>query len=299
MGGSGGGGGSGKHEWPGYMQLRHEEWITEVDLNMGTAIAANPYSAANAFDPATYLTDMGTKLSALITAQTTITDPGFATLVTDTTNGFIKKVAAAIDAAALSGTWITTQTTALINDLVANNAALVGIFEGGMTNINAGLTSAHVSGAYRIAADIVREGGKAETEIRKILAHDRALAITQLSSDLLANHRQWLDIYKGIVAIAIDIDRLSIVAKAEQSEMNLKIDVASQTFPIEVYQMGGTILGSIGGGGVVQSAGKPPSKEQSALAGAVAGASLGATVGGGYGAAIGAVVGGIAGYLSG
>lgn len=294
--GTGGGGGSGKHEWPGYMQDQHQTWLNNMAAAITASILLAPYDAAIAYIPDDRLEaidNVGTWMYD--ESKSPLVDPGLATML----SAFITSVAASYDAAALDNDWIEAQTGFLVDDLIAKQAVLHGVFEAGMQNINAALTNTFAWGEYHIAADIVREAGKAEGEIRRILAHDRSLAIVQLSSELVSDFLKWVDLRKAIGGLTIDANRLAIIAKTEEAEMNLKISVAAATWPLDLYLMGGSLLGSIGGGGMGAGA-KPPSKEQSALAGAVSGAAMGAavTAGNPFGAAIGAVVGGVAGYFA-
>ena len=61
----GGGGSSGKMEWPGYMQTLHEFWLTEFNLLI--PLVTNPYTGLVAYDPSTYLTAIETQMTNLIT----------------------------------------------------------------------------------------------------------------------------------------------------------------------------------------------------------------------------------------
>jgi hypothetical protein len=95
----------------------------------------------------------------------------------------------------------------------------------------------------------------------------------------------------------LDMNRLKIIAKVEQADKDLEIDIHDATWDLDLYKYGEDMMRSIGGGGAVGGVSKP-SKTQSALGGAMAGASVGTAISPGYGTAIGAVVGGIAGYMS-
>jgi len=91
-----------------------------------------------------------------------------------------------------------------------------------------------------------------------------------------------------------EIDSTRIMAKKEQIDRDLEIDVNDAKWPFDVLLQGGNVLASVSG--AAHTITHPMGATQSALSGAAAGASIGASFGG-YGAAIGAGAGFILGLL--
>ncbi len=113
------------------------------------------------------------------------------------------------------------------------------------------------------------------------------------------------DAMSNLASLRIEANRIAITAKAEQVDADRKIDQKDALWDMQIYQLGGNIMASIGGGTV---AGNPeeegPSSIQSALGGGLSGAATGASIGGkvakgtkyeGQGSSWGAAIGAIAG----
>jgi hypothetical protein len=290
--GKGGGGGSGKSDWPDYMKNKHEAWLSAVDALIPGSIAANPYTGIAAYDPATLLMDMETKVTAFSTALTIVTDPGLATLL----GTFIASVKTNVDAALLNEAYITNQSNKYLSSLVAQKTAkLIPIFESGMRDINAVMTSSFVLGEYAIAAEVTRETALFEANLRIELGKQRNDAIKVLSTSLLDLYLKHTAMRGDLAKLWMDVDRLSIIANKEEIEQQTDYDVQEARWPYDLYMYGGNMLSSIGGGHGGADTAMGPSKTQSAMSGAIAGATIGAGFGG-VGAIAGAVIGGVAGY---
>lgn len=300
MGGSGGGGGSGKADWPDYMKVQHETWLTAVaaQILIDKVGAANPYTGITAISPDAAITAMTTAIGNVLTEVAAPSDPGFGTM----TGGFVASVSADIDSYVIDEEYITTQTEKMTKSLKAQRAQTLAMFGSGMRDINAVLTTNFIHGEYALTAEIVREVGRYEGQLRADLAKARVASITTLVASGLDLYKGWLDVFRAAAVTAVDIQRLNIAAQVEELEWQTKFDIAERLWFYDLYQLGGNVLSSIGGGHSAGSVGKPPSKEQSALGGAIAGASIGASVSGPYagiGAIVGAVVGGVYGYATG
>lgn len=251
MGSSGGGGGSGKVEYPGYMQTLHGTWLSEIDVTIGALqAAATPYATAAAYNPDTVLATIGTAITA------------YGTYLTNFSTGYI---ATAIAAAAAD----------VLDEIYAD---AIPVFESGMSAINATQSSSFVVGEAILIAMATAKLAKEATGLHNLAAQGV------------------LDGQFKLASMKMDHGKMSIIAKVEQSEKDLEIDIHDATWDLDLYKYGEDMMRSIGGGGAVSGISKP-SKTQSALGGAMASASAG-SVAGPYGAVIGAVVGGVAGYMS-
>jgi hypothetical protein len=234
------------------METIHSTWLTEIDVLMGTATAANPYTGITVYNPDTDLAAMVTAISTYGTATV------IATLAADIDTLVVHYADAFYDQ--------------IYYELGPISAALY----------NANLVQ---SSAYAIANMLALQGA---TE-----------AVTKASIPLYAAAAsEYVASPGNIMHSTIDVNKMKIIAKSEQTEKQLEIEIHEVTWPLDVYTYAGNMLASIGGGHGGNAIPKP-SKTQSALGGAMAGASVGTAILPGYGTAIGAVVGGIAGYMNG
>lgn len=155
-------------------------------------------------------------------------------------------------------------------------------------------------GLYR---DALLEYGREYTEY--IAEHMRGTMATRqfLQDDvkvIAGLHNDELERHHAVSSLAAEINRIYIVAKAEEYASNLEYDTKSANWDMELFQMGGNLVSAYSGGNI-GIAGKP-SRTQSTLGGGLAGAAAGAKLGTaipGLGTAAGATIGGIAGLIAG
>jgi hypothetical protein len=261
--GSGGGGSSGKSDWPDYMKDKHTTWLNELDAIIP---ATNPYTGVVAYDPATALSNLSTYLVNFKAYYLSIGNnlTSFKTM--------------------WSG-WLTTIQTNLTAALTAEiDTYGVPEFESGMRDINAVQTSSFALGKAMLYAKVGLEAGKL------------AIATTNQAVELTTKYGENL---RGQFASELEYTKVVIVSAKEQRDMQIEIDAEEAKWVFFNYREAGALLGSIGGAAAMPGGGKP-SAAASVLGGAMSGAAVGASVSGGnpYGAAAGAIVGGIGGYMS-
>lgn len=270
--GSGGGSSSGKSEWPGYMQSKHEAWLLEMD---GVILATNPYTGVLAYNP---LTGSGTPLAGLATSLATF--KAYYASVGTTLTTF----------KAMWSGWLTTVSDGLTSALTAAlDVKGVPEFEAGMRDINAVQTSSFVLGKSMLYARVGVE------------AAALALQNTNQAVDLTMKYGELL---RGQYITEIDYSRVVIIAYKEQADRQLELDIEEAKWVFYNYREAGALLGAIGGPSAMGSSAKP-NPTASALGGAMAGAAGGAYIGSvvpgigtAVGAVAGAVIGGVGGYLS-
>ena len=258
--GSGGGGSSGKSDWPDYMKNKHTVWLEGIDALFPST---NPYTGAVAYDPSAILSALESSLSTFKAYLTSV--------ATDLTSF----------KATWSG-WVTTVTDDLTTALVAElETHGMPEFEGGMRNINAVQTSSFVLGKAMMYARVGLEAAKLA-----LLNANQAMDSTMKFSEVL----------RGQFATEVDYSKVLIIAYKEEADRQIELDVEETKWPFFEYREAGAMLGAIGSSAAMQSSAKP-NPAASALGGAMAGAAAGASFGP-WGAAAGAVIGGIGGYLS-
>ena len=295
MGGSGGGGSSGKVEYPAYLQSRHETWLDAVysDINV-----ANPYTSKNA-----------PSISALTSTSSANTD----------FKSYLDGRKTAIENWIASGSPTSSEMTALLSDLNAYLTELRGLsdlsgavdletityprFESGMRDINAVQSSAFVIGRAvmesNYAAGMVEKKYQLINEIVKM----RGMLVSAIDTAKRGSTDQRLQLlagldpfYDSLYARVIDLGRLTVIAENEQAAMDADFDEKAGRWKLENWQTACNVMAAISGGTAVST--KGTNKGQSALAGGLSGAAAGAMIGAQLtapmplaGAAIGAAIG--------
>ena len=272
-GSSGGGGGSGKVSYPTYMQTVHNDWLDNTGVDtitssitdiMDAALGNSPWTGQSAYDP-------DADIAAMITAGGNLQ-----TLVTLLSTG------TTLDTL-ISNVLDETRIDNLVDEFEADAAArLVATtlprFRRGMQDINAVVSSAFVIGEAVIEAEQERNVNRYSAELHTKAGLDAAIQVIQMKLEYqrLASH------------ILSEIYRMKIVAKKEENEVEMDIDDRDAKWNLEVFQYGGNLLASIGGG----TAGtQKPSTMQTALGGGLSGVAAGAMIGGPWGAVAGGVLG--------
>jgi hypothetical protein len=281
---SGGGGSSGKVEYPGYIETVHKDWLNNTGADtisssvtdiMNAALGNSPYAAAVAYDPDTDLAAM----DAIVSDFEDLVD-----LLSNGTplNTLINEIVSEdrIDDQVA-------QFTASLDDKLLTQA--YPAFEAGMRDINAVQSSAFVLGRSIIEDSRLREITKFESSVRFKVHGDDALQVIALKLQ-----------YQGAVAQTLaESKRIKIVVKNEETNLGMDIDDKDARWDLETFQYGANMMASPAGGTAMPGTPKVGmGKTQSTVSGAMAGAAIGTQVDPGYGTAIGAVVGGVAGYLA-
>lgn len=275
----GGGGSSGKVNYPTYMKEMHEDWLNDLDtLITGTT---SPFTDAVTWDPDLTLASMEESVAAFSTAVA-----GVSSL--DDWQAAISTAKAKWDAI-LSDDVLDENVRAfgelLEEDIVDNTLPQ---FQSGMRDINAVMTSAFVMGEAKIWSGKTKEVSKYSTGLRLQADQAKTQAISDSSKVILDVDRNKLSMEHALAQLAVENYRMKIVAKTEECQRQFELDEKDALWPFELYQYGANMLAGIGGGTVGS---RGPSKTASALGGALSGAAAGAMVGGPVGAAVGGAIG--------
>jgi hypothetical protein len=338
MGGSGGGT-SGAVDYPDYMKAAHEDWLTQsaadsieasVTEVMNDALGSSPWATQTAYDPDADIAASQAMITAFSAVLAGIVDTtSWHALMTQSITSVGAKYSAVVAdkvGTALTAAQITASIAAFSNDLSDDvNTKVLPRFRRGMQDINAVVSSAFPIGEAIIEAYRLRDVAKYDSELRlnavqlnteidkANLLKDVQVAEMNLRSDLeyekmyiegtsqmlqLMIHRvSWLD---STMKTTIEANRIKIVAKKEQNDVDMEIDKDDALWDLEVFQYGSNVLASVSGGTATAA---KPSKASSAIGGALSGiasgAAMGAALGGPAGAGMGAIIGGAAGLLGG
>ena len=287
----GGGGSSGKVDFPIHMKTAHKDWLDDtgsdtmtfsiVDL-MNTAMAgASPYNGYVPKDPD------GALLDPLKTI-TSYTGP-FEHLLDfdgwDTDTAFLSYIA---DDAVFIANAVNAHSDQLEDEL---DNKILPRFKAGMVNMNATNGSAFVIGEALLRDS--KQKKLAETD-----ANIRLQRIQQGSDIAIRRVGSYIDHRKIIIHMSAEFARLYLAAHFERDENYLDKLRKDAVWDMEMYTYGCQVMACISG--TASTVTDPP--KTSALGGAISGAAAGAAIGASTGnpaiAGVGAAVGGIAGYLS-
>lgn len=288
----GGGGSSGKVDYPAYMKTVHEDWLhhtadtmtySVVDL-MNTAMSGNsPYSGFVAVNPNQAFFAATKSLADYLTPYEYL--KCFNQWNIDTAFTSYMQV---------DGTYIDASIAALSVDLDDEvNTKILPRFQSGMVGINAVMSSAFVIGTAIIWDTKAKQVAKADADIRlNRLQAGADIALRRMSALI-----EWRRIVTGLSG---EFARLYIAARTETDDATLIAATENAKWDLNMYQYGTQVLASIGGTATSQGTQQRGSSLGGALSGALSGAAAGAMIGAptGVGAPIGAVVGGAIGLAS-
>ncbi len=308
MGGSGSGS-SGKVEYPAYMQTAHGRWLdasgadtptySVTDL-LNAAWGNNPFTGLVTYDPdldiaaalvklvsfgaLTLPTSLADAITNLITPTTTLVDGTIMNLGVDTdrTGEVIEAYADQLDA-----------------DIAAK---VLPVFQRGMQDINAVMSSAFVIGESLILAERDRNVAKFSAELWFKAYQMRVELIPRLAEIELKYFATLSEYLRNVAHMFIEFYRIKIVAKREEFDDQMHVDESEAKWDIELYQHASNVMAGIAGGShlVPNKPNKFASSIGGALSGAAAGAMMGSVIPGigtGVGAGIGAIFGGAGGLF--
>lgn len=299
MGSSGGGGSSGKVEYPAYLQTLHSSWLDKAGTDgiessitavMNTALGSSPFTSAAAYDPSTVLATAGASVGAL-------TGLSLPTVISDTLSNFTT-VATLMDTLvpfSVTDTLIAAEVEAY-SDILDNEITVKALpkFQRGMQDVNAVQSSSFVIGSALLYAEKTRQVAKFTADLLLKSNSDR----NQLLPHIIELEQKAItvrqDFYKVIAQYAVEFARISIVAKKEQVDTNLLVEEKDATWDLRVFQHGGNLMAAIAGAAATVNS-QGTGGFSSVLGGAISGAASGAMITGGnpIGAAVGGVLGGI------
>lgn len=306
-GSSGGGGSSGSVDYPTYLKEAHQDWLNHTGVDfvsksivdvLNEALDNSPFFGLSAYDPASNILTMRNNLDDIKTLVNALD------WELDFEDVYAKGVEL-VDTYINPETRISSVVSAHTNMLESEfNSKIYPLFEAGMRDAGAVMTSAFVIGRAMIADELGSKLDKFAAELRMQAEVKRADMINQAVSEMLRILVQKVELTRAWAAMTIDTERLIIAAYGDQNTEDKAIDVADAKWNLELWQYGANLLAAIGGGTAVPQ--KMEGNQMAriiggGLSGASAGALIGSRVGGegGYGGLIGAGIGGIAGLLGG
>ncbi len=307
-----------------------------VDL-VNAAHTTNPYDSVASFDPNAALTlvsnspltrlneqylsaktlvdaiaeetDWASYMTAAVAQFTNYEDIDFLDNLDTAIAGLLTSVESA-----LSSSSITAMVTAFENNKKVRFLRDVGLWSGGMADINAVHTSSFIMGLAlqqvefsnsvdqyerevkgNIYSQIVRSGIDAHVKAHVVQINNKDQLMVQGPGLMASLNQLKTTLVTDLAKVKMDVERLTIIAKKEQNDRQVAIDVDEGLWDMEAMLYAGNILSSITGSAVGRQLPQTPSTAQSMMGGALSGASVGSQFGP-WGAAIGAGAGAILGW---
>ena len=266
----GGGGSSGKVDFPAHMKTAHKDWLDDTGADtmtfsvvslMNTAMSgASPYNGyvpkdpdAAFFAPGDSLSDHTSVYEYLNNLSSDDLNAIFGSYITDDETRITATVAAH---------------SALLDDEVSVN--ILPKFKAGMVTINATMSSAFVIG----------EGVIFDSKTKKVADTDAKIRLQRLQEggDLaLRRLAAWVEWRKSVTSLSTEVSRIYLAAYGDRDDDYLEGLHKDATWDLEMYQYGTQVMASISG---QPSQGMPrKSKTSSAIGGALSGAAMGAGIG--------------------
>jgi hypothetical protein len=335
MGSGGGGSSSGHVSHSAYLESIHGEWLNNAGADhslysitdvINALYGNSPWTSLVAYDPAAPIAAWEATLDAFAAVLAGIS---YTTDWASFHQQAIVSIGAAPNIATPAAALITAAQADdeivaygdLLDDRI--DANVLPRFRRGMQDINSVVTSAFAIGEAIIEAFNNRDLAKYAADVRLSVVNKNAdIGIENARIQLDANKANasvsstYADLYvraseqmlrlmlqtiafeEGYAKLSVESNRIKIVALKEQTDMDAKIDVEDSLWDISLFQYGGNLIASIGGGTLVPDS-KKPTTAQSVIGGALSGAAAGTMLGGGpgVGTAVGAVLGAAAGLL--
>lgn len=301
-GGSSGGGSSGSVDFPDYMKTFHGRLLDDSGADsptmslvdaMNAMFGNSPFTGESAYNPDSALADIDTSISAFSAILAGIDEDVDWVAIYNTVSAGIDGIVEA-DITADVAAFASEQDDQLVTVTLPR-------FEAGMRDINAVVSSSFVIGKSNIEGFRDRDVARHSSKLRIAAQSERNSLYVQAANQVLQYTMQKHSWEDSVMKTILEYNRIKIVAKREELDINLDIDESDATWDIGIFQHGANLLAGIGGGTVTADK-KKKSQSASVLGGALSGAATGAMIGSmvpGIGTAIGAAGGAILGAASG
>lgn len=305
MGGSSGGGGnSGKIEYPAYISEVHRQLMDKVDAGIQTASGLNPYIGATTCDPLPASEEMIGAVDMF--ADALKATPSF-NARWDIAKGLVMDLYNTVSEqnpfAAIIARQKQKAETDFYNDILPK-------FRAGLRDQGVVMTSGYKIGEAlmfsKLMEDVALLGPELENKYLLALWSEAPKMVQTVSQQQSQEMFQYIEYAKTILHYQLEVIRMNYTMFKEFTDTNQEYKVLSKTWPLEMQKyMMDSIACVAGAGGASTTAGRSVSKAQSAVGGALSGAAAGAmigaqtgSIGGPWGAAIGGAVGLIGGLIS-
>jgi hypothetical protein len=314
MGSSGGGGSSGKVDYPDYLKELHKHFMCLAPLPtdagdctenlnqcmicaMNQAFTDNPFEDANAFDPGTEVSNMMNAVNDFATLVHAVdTDVNFQSYVELAYTQFPEIDGLCEMETEIDGL-IEDDVDAFADQLDAQIVSdVTPRFEQGMRDAGAALSSAFVIGRSLIEEGRNIEVAKYSTGLRveafkqreelktrfciernKIISmshSQRQQQVLQAATEMSSLMAQTISFEQDLAKLIVESNRIAIVAQSEEVNQNLDLDEKEALWDLEVFEYSNHLIASIAGG-TASVTDKKQNKFGSAIGGALSGAGAG------------------------
>uniref|UniRef100_A0A6M3IMJ7 Uncharacterized protein n=1 Tax=viral metagenome TaxID=1070528 RepID=A0A6M3IMJ7_9ZZZZ len=303
----GGGGQSGKVDYPDYIKTIHGQFLDHAGVDTPTssvtdlvnvALAASPFTSAIAYDPELKITNINNEITSFSSFITSLDMASKWDDFADEVNSYL--VNKLDNESVIEGEFDA------VSDQLRDQLDTVTLprFRGGMRDINAVMSSSFAIGEAIIEASNQRDLSKFLADLRLKLKIQRDEVVTKVAVELIQMELNKGELKKALLHYTVDGNRIAIVANKEETDTNLAIDEMDAKWDLDMAMYIGNAIASIAGAATVKEGVSGPSSFRTALGGALSGAASGAmigakigAIGGPAGAGIGALLGLAGGFL--
>ena len=275
-GGSGGGGSSGRVDYPTYMKMLHQEalmgdspydWTNMLGVahHIELLETASPYSDLAAFDPSETLDDIFSKIKHLegVIYQFCHKEE-FKEILSTANEAFEDDPDFSYDA-------VDDVVTTLDASQRMVRARSETLFDAQLADIGAVMTSAFAVAKANLLADSVRAMQAQEKDIRLRHMAARMQSKTQATDSMVKVLMLNIEALGDYIKTFADVSMKKIVAYKEQYDRDAELDQLDADFPLSLYERFGNLLASIGGASVKSWQAENPKASSSRLSGAIGG----------------------------
>ncbi len=276
--GGGGGGSSGKIGYPGYIEDIHEDimsgtssWAPSTDLEtaVNDAMAANPYTTINAYNPASDITAWEGTTSTVTTDWSNLHPENDLT-------SYVTTARTLYNTYVYDDNYIDDQVQIYEDSAMQEAMNSVSRFAAGMADINAVNSSAFITGMANIENTNRLSVNQYRTQLTLKSKELRSQWMSQSVNMMMQMLQTKSQMGVQTANLNIDSKTKKVLAYNDQYEKDAAYDVKDAMWNINMLEYG---LKALSAPGVSPSQIPPePSQAQSALSGAMAGAAMGSAI---------------------
>ncbi len=279
--GMGGGGQSGRVDYPAYMKEIHEDWLhgagtsltTDITAVMNSSIGNSPFTAMAAYDPTA---DMDAVDTSIATFETLVNAMNYASIWP----AMFALARTEVDDHLYDDADIAAEVAAFSDEVDAEYESVTKPrFQKGMQDINAVVTSSYVIGLSNIEREALRQKARFSAQLRLQNHKDRNAVVAAEVSEMVKLYLARYEYARAVMLATSEAKKMRIIAEKEAIDQDYRIEEADAKWDLEVFQYGGNLLASIGSASV--RTGDKMSPFQSALSGVMSGLGAIMTMAGG------------------
>ena len=282
----GGGGASGEVKYPAYQEAWHQGLLgsnptapNDYKNAYPSAINANPYSTAIAYNPNSDLTGIDS-ISTLLTDAWTNVNPvaNWASYTTQAINTF--------EGSIHDASYIDDEVDVYTDKTEEQYAKSTVQFSAGMADINAVMSSAFVQGIANLEITRQKDISNFKKQMKTKYYEGRLNFIATASQMMMTVLQMQIQLGSAVTSTVIEAKKTRINSLTDYESSSVDLNVKDANWELDVLQKTAGGMAALSGGQYV-----PNEPAKNPVAGALSGAAAGFAMGGPIGAGIGGLLG--------